>query len=117
VKLDTRRKIIDTAEARRQAAAGAQVVSGYFDPLTAAHARRLAELKREGARLLIAIAMPADVILPARARAELVAALAAVDYVTESVDGLDPAVRLEAEDEARRAALIRHVNARQSAVS
>jgi hypothetical protein len=114
--LDTRSKILDGAAAR-QRAQSAMVISGHFDPLTAAHARRLAELKRPGTPLLVAIATPPDMILPARARAELVAALAVVDHVAESADGLTPAVRLEDEDETRRAALIRHVHARQSAAS
>jgi hypothetical protein len=115
--VDTRSKIVDGAAASRLAAAGAFVVSGYFDPLTAAHARRLAELKQEDAPLLVAIAKHGDEILPARGRAELVAALAVVNYVVETVDGLAPAVRLEQEDDARRAALIQHVQARQSAAS
>jgi len=113
--VDTRIKIVDAAAARRIAQDGALVVSGCFDPLTAAHARRLAEVKRDGAPMLVLIAAPADEILPARARAELVAALAVVDAVVESADGIEAAVHLEKEDEARRRALVAHVHARQDA--
>jgi bifunctional ADP-heptose synthase (sugar kinase/adenylyltransferase) len=115
VPVDTRTKIIDAAEARRIAAAGAISVSGYFDPLVSSHAKRLAELKIGGAKLLVVIATPTNAILPARARAELVAALAVVDYVTETDGNLTPQIRLEHEDEARLDALIEHVHARQRA--
>jgi hypothetical protein len=54
------------------------LVLGYFDPLTAAHVARLAEL---GASLTVAVLDPPDPLLPARARAELVAALRAVAQV------------------------------------
>jgi bifunctional ADP-heptose synthase (sugar kinase/adenylyltransferase) len=113
--LDTRTKILDIAAARKIAEAGATVVSGYFDPLVSSHAKRLAELKRDGAKMLVVIATPENAILPARARAELVASLASVDYVTEACDGLTPQVRLEQEHEARLEALIEHVHARQRA--
>jgi len=117
--MDTRTKIVSTEEAKLIAASGAIVVTGYFDPLLAAHAERLAELKREGLPLMVAIADPENPILPARARAELVAGLAVVDYVVESVDGLVPGFtpnfRLEQEDRARLEELIEHVHARQQA--
>ena len=95
-------------EAARLAAEGATVVSGYFDPLLASHARRLAGLKR-GAKLMVADRDPPQPILPARARAELVASLRVVDYVVEAgatASGAD--VRLEA---GRRAA-VRRTDAR-----
>jgi len=96
-------------------------VTGYFDPLLAAHAERLAELKAEGRPLIAAIADPENPILPARARAELVAGLAVVDYVVESADGLDsgitPNFRLEEEDRARLEELIEHVHARKAKTS
>jgi len=65
--------------------------------------------------MLVVIATPENAILPARARAELVASLAAVDYVTEACGGLTPQVRLEHEHETRLEALIEHVHARQRA--
>ena len=115
--MDTRTKIVSSAEAGRIAAEGATAVSGYFDPLLAGHAERLRELKRSGVPLLVLIADPEDPILPSRARAELVAGLAVVDYVAEADAGLFPHVRLEGEDLRRREDLIAHVHARQSASS
>jgi bifunctional ADP-heptose synthase (sugar kinase/adenylyltransferase) len=119
--VDTRTKIVSAAEAAGIAAAGATVVTGYFDPLLAAHAERLMELKREGLPLLVAIADPENPILPGRARAELVAGLAVVDYVMESADGFAPGLapnfRLEQEDRERLEDLIEHVHSRQSRAS
>ena len=113
--MDTREKIVSAAEAAK--VAGAIVVSGYFDPLLASHAVRLNELKRDGAPLVVLIASSPDSILPARARAELVAGLRAVDFVVDSVDGLAPQIRLEQEDVARLEKLIEHVHSRQRAAS
>lgn len=115
--MDTRTKIIDASQARLLAGQGATVVSGYFDPLVASHAERLAQLKKEGAPLLVLIATPADAILPARARAELVAGLAVVDYVCETAGDVAPHVSLEREHTDRLAQLIEHVHARQKAAS
>lgn len=115
--MDTRTKIIDSAEAARVAQAGATVVSGYFDPLVASHADRLSGLKRDGAPLLVLIATPTNAILPARARAELVAGLTIVDYVCDSPDGIAAQIHLEKEDGARLEKLIAHVHARQQAAS
>ena len=92
------------------------VVSGYFDPMVASHAERLASLKG-GAKLLVLIATPADAILPAAARAELVAGLQAVDYVSELTMQLTPRIRLEQEDDERFHALLKHVHARQTCES
>ena len=112
--MDTRTKIVPPAETRRLAASGAVVVSGFFDPLLASHAERLAEMKREGSPLLVLIADPEDAILPARARAELVAGLRVVDYVAEPAPGnAEPHFRLEQEDHRRRDDLIERVHARQ----
>jgi len=88
------------------------VVSGYFDPLVASHAERLASLKT-GAKLLVLIATPDNAILPAAARAELVAGLRAVDYVAELTDGLAPQIHLEPEDAEGFSELLKHVHARQ----
>jgi hypothetical protein len=111
--VDTRTKIVAPSEAARLAASGATVVSGYFDPLLASHADRLQELKHAGAPLLILIAEPDDAILPARARAELVAGLRVVDYVAETPGGIQPHHRLEREDQGRLEELIAHVHSRQ----
>ena len=47
------------------------------------------------------IATPADAILPAAARAQLVAGLRAVDYVSKLAGGIAPQIRLEQEDDER----------------
>jgi hypothetical protein len=115
--LDTRTKIIDAAQAARIAEAGATVVSGYFDPLIASHAERLATLKRQGTPLLVLVATPPDAILPALARAQLVAGLSVVDYVCDAPDGLAPEIHLEKEHADLLTKLIDHVHARQRAAS
>ena len=65
----------------RQQGRRLKVVTGCFDPLIAAHARRLKALQDGGAALMIVVADPPRPILPARARAELVAGLSVVDFV------------------------------------
>jgi bifunctional ADP-heptose synthase (sugar kinase/adenylyltransferase) len=113
--LDTRTKIVTNDTACK--IDGAVIVSGYFDPLIHTHAGRLASLKKAGHPLVVLIATPANPILPAGARAALVAGLACVDYVTEIgstyPDGLKPHVQLETEDAARLEQLIQHVAFRQ----
>ena len=85
--MDTRTKIVSmeyaAAAARSGRAAGKPVtlVGGFFDPLLAAHARRLAEIAPRGGALFVALQDPPLPVLPAQARAELVAALCMVDYV------------------------------------
>ena len=115
--MDTRTKIIDAAQAARIAQAGATVISGHFDPMVASHAERLAALKQNGKPLLILITTPADPILPALARAQLVAGLAAVDFVCDTPEDLTPHVALESEHRERLMNLIHHVHARQRAGS
>lgn len=122
--MDTRNKIIDPASAAR-AAAGTSltVVTGYFDPLTAAHARRLEEIAAGGAPLLVIVRTPPDPILEARARAELVAALSCVRYVTIEEGGADWSkqfsaarlIREEEDDLRRRRELIALVRRRHAA--
>jgi hypothetical protein len=121
--VDTRTKVLGP-EAAREAAARARregkrirLVTGYFDPLVAEHARGL-ERAGEGAVLFAAIVEPPQPILPARARAELVAALRSVDYVVTgdaSVVRPDETLHREAEDERLTRELVRHVHGRQSA--
>jgi hypothetical protein len=65
----------------------------------------------------VLIATPPAAILPAAARAQLVAGLAVVDYVCESPGALTPQVSLEAEHAEFFEQLIRHVHARQRAAS
>jgi bifunctional ADP-heptose synthase (sugar kinase/adenylyltransferase) len=112
--VDTRTKIVPYSDAARIAVDGATVVSGYFDPLLVSHADRLERLKRAGAPLLVLISDPERAILPARARAELVAGLKVVDYVAEGGEGIPIHHRLEEEDRRRLEELIAHVQARQS---
>lgn len=72
------------ADAERIAAEGkARWFTGYFDPLLADHVRLLQESAGPGELLIVRIADPPKPLLNRRARAELVAALAAVDYVVE----------------------------------
>lgn len=74
--LDTRSKILTLSEAT-----GRQVttlVVGYFDPVVAAHVSRLLALPGP---VTVSLLDPPEEILPARARAELVAALGCVDTV------------------------------------
>ena len=129
--MDTRRKILSPAAALSLDGAHLIVVTGYFDVLRADHARDLGQI-REWAQValgpsggLLAIVLPlADAVLPAAARAEMVAALRVVDYVVTAesgdperlIEGLKPAdlVRLEASDRRRRRELSEHVQGRQS---
>ena len=120
--MDTRSKIRSADDA---AEVSGTVVVGYFDPLLAAHVRRLEEIRRGGAPLTVLIADPADPLLPSRARAELVAAIAGVHCVIEA--GADPArvlARLRpsvilderASDDARTRELAGHISARHAGV-
>jgi hypothetical protein len=115
--LDTRTKIIDAAHAARIAQAGATVVSGHFDPLVASLGERLAQLKQPGTPLLVLIHSAADAILPALARAQLVAGLAAVDYVCDEPGDLAAQISLDQEHSERLSQLVEHVHARQRASS
>jgi hypothetical protein len=127
--LDTRTKIIDaaTAEAaiRSLRAGGARVaaVTGYFDVLLAGKVRDLHRVS-DGPKLFAFVVTPADAVLPLRARAELAAALSAVDYVipmgdaeeTDIVRLFRPAEIIDCRDAEREAMreLIRHVHRRHA---
>ncbi len=119
--VDTRAKIVDAARAAELRAAHPEmrVVTGYFDVLVASQVRTLQRLPSEGERLLMAVVVsPAAPILNARARAELAASLAVIDYVllveAAGPDWLKTAISLEAEHEADRQDLIAHVHRRQT---
>jgi bifunctional ADP-heptose synthase (sugar kinase/adenylyltransferase) len=123
--VDTRTKILSPAEAEslRARAARLKVVTGYFDPLLAAHARRLAELKQPGETLLVVVTEPEHPLLAAAARAELAAALAVVDCVMLAGADLprlletlrpDELIREEAADERRKQELADLVRRRQA---
>jgi bifunctional ADP-heptose synthase (sugar kinase/adenylyltransferase) len=128
--MDTREKIVDLARAS-EIAAGLHrdrvrltLVAGYFDVLTSDHVRRLKALAN-GRPLMLAVLDPPHPLLPARARAELAAALGMIDYVL-LLDGADLAraleqiqpdevIREEIADSQRSQALIEHVHRRQRA--
>lgn len=99
-----------------------RLVAGFFDPLTAGHARRIEEIAAGAGLTGVVVMTPANAILPSRVRAELVAALAAVDFVVETESPEELArfsgteVFRDDESEARLTReLIRHVQERQSA--
>lgn len=82
--MDTRNKIIDLKTALRLDRQRLVVAAGAFDVLQAAHARFLETIRPEDGELLVAVWNDASLsqpILPEQARAQLVAALRAVDYV------------------------------------
>jgi bifunctional ADP-heptose synthase (sugar kinase/adenylyltransferase) len=126
--VDTRTKII-TPEAAWALARGSRpavLVTGHFDVLLAAHVRELAGVREslpDGA-LLVALATPPQPLLEARARAEMVAALAVVDYVVSLDDQqmqsilaafpVERIVRLEAAHQQRSRELMEHVHRRSS---
>ena len=56
-------------------------ISGHFDPLLAQHVERLEAAHEPDKLLIVEITDPERPLLTQRARAELVAALAMVDYV------------------------------------
>jgi glycerol-3-phosphate cytidylyltransferase-like family protein len=115
--MDTRSKIVDTS--RLRASPPAAVVTGYFDPLLAWHARELEDIRGSAGALAIIVLPLACELLPQSARAALVAALRAVDRVLIGDNGnldrlfaeLKPqrVVRLEDDDLRRRAELMEHV--------
>jgi bifunctional ADP-heptose synthase (sugar kinase/adenylyltransferase) len=125
--MDTREKIIEPARAReiaRELCSRLTLVTGYFDVLRTGHVERLQQLARSGNRLKVAVLDPPQPILSRRARAELVAALAMVDYVVPAgQDGFQdllnefPAeaiAREEASDLPRTQELTAHVQRRHS---
>ena len=88
--MDTRNKILTAEQASRVLAGDERryiAVTGYFDPLLAAHARRLRQVRQAADGLIVVLSTPPKPILPPRARAELVAALAMVDYVVLPQEG------------------------------
>jgi rfaE bifunctional protein nucleotidyltransferase chain/domain len=82
----TRDRLIDLVDADRRAGRTIALANGCFDLLHVGHIRYLRAAAAEADRLVVAIndgtKGPGRPILPAADRAELVAALAGVDYVT-----------------------------------
>ncbi len=129
--MDTRRKIVSpegaaaVIERLRKDGKTVNLASGYFDPLLAEHARRLGDARSACDVLVVLVATPPEPVLPETARAELVAALAAVDYVVlhgrsgaKELLARIPAsevVHFESADEEATRELIRHVRSRHDA--
>ena len=111
--MDTRNKIVSAGEAASRLPHMAFLVSGWFDPLLAVHAARIDEIPEQFA-VAVQIVDPPDPLLPARARAELVAALRRVELVIlDEAQTLTPALRLEEEEAEWRTAFLAHVRERQ----
>ena len=89
--------------------AGATVVRGYFDPLLASHASRLASCERP---LAVVVADPPNPLLPLAARQLLVAALACVDAVVAEAAVAED---WTAQDLETRQEFIEHVHVRSKA--
>lgn len=113
--VDTREKILCRKAAAQllRSRPGAPVVTGYFDPLLAAHARRLREI---GSRLIVCVRRSDDCLMPERARAEMVASLACVQFVIpeDCLSTIDSQNVISEEDSdlRRRAEFAEHVRRR-----
>ena len=105
--MDTRAKIVETLPQ-----VDGKVVVGYFDPMHAGHARRLRELANGGS-IAVIVADPAEPILPARARAELVASLDCVSHVVIG-GSYDGAIDEREADSRRAREFAQHVLARHN---
>jgi len=92
------------------------LVSGYFDPLLELHVERLEALSAEMGPLTVLVLDPLDAILPAPARAAVVAGLACVETVLLSDGSPLPDARLELEEEETvlRAGFLQHVLDRET---
>jgi hypothetical protein len=127
IPVDTRTKILTAEGAQaaarrfRQSGIPVKLVAGFFDPLQAAHARRLEEIAQGEGALFVVIDEPEAPLLAARARAELVAGLAVVDCVVLSSEPLaeiqarlapDAVFAEQAADERRRQELIDLIRSR-----
>ncbi|MBI5084879.1 MAG: hypothetical protein HZB13_09830 [Acidobacteria bacterium] len=113
--MDTRAKIVSSAEARSRIPAAAVVAAGYFDPLLAVHSRRLAAARGQAGFLAVIVTDPPRPILPARARAELVAALRVVDLVVlDGPQAPEPAFDFREQDAAGSSEFVQHVHRCQS---
>ena len=99
-------------------------MAGHFDPVHAAHGRRLREL-RDDTCTVVVLTDSDKPISPQRARAEVLAGLSSVDWViitegtsSDAVFRYFPAAEVihdEAADAKRTRALIDHVRLRQAA--
>jgi bifunctional ADP-heptose synthase (sugar kinase/adenylyltransferase) len=94
--MDTRSKIVEAAPE------DSDIVEGFFDPLLASHAVQIAR-SRNSRPLTVVVRDPERPLLDARARAELVAGLRAVDYVV--IGGLSRGPALAEDPESLMAAI------------
>jgi hypothetical protein len=86
--LDTREKIVDLSEAVKKVSTGEwTIVPGFFDPLTATQAKRVSALGESGRKLAAVVFHGEQTLLPAQARAALVAGLRAIDLVAIAPEG------------------------------
>ena len=124
--MDTRAKIVNLAQAEmiaggwRSRGVQWQLVSGYFDVLTADLVRAMPNKSP----VMAVVLDPPDPLLRSGARTELAASLSMVDYVLlldgaaleQAIAALQPdkVVREEVADRQRSAALIEHVHRRQA---
>lgn len=83
---------------------------GYFDPLLAEHQERIARARQAGAALVVEVINPPQPLLEQRARAELAAALSAVDFVVLGTS--DQVLRQEILDADIRERFLGHVVSR-----
>jgi bifunctional ADP-heptose synthase (sugar kinase/adenylyltransferase) len=125
--LDTRQKILspDEVATALDRTNKVTVFVGHFDPLTVEHARQLIQLRRSNGLTVVIVTDPLEPILSQRARAELAAALHAVDYVIATSDNAsdeiiarlqpDKVIQDEGADLRRTQQLIAHVRGRQIA--
>ncbi len=126
--MDTRHKIVACEHAAplvarlRSQGAAVKVVTGYFDVLLAEHVRRLRQIADGADKLFVVVLDPPAPLLAARARAEMAAALAVVDYVVPAGEqaaeellhcfAANEIVREEAADLLRAERLSQHVQRR-----
>ncbi|MGH9639381.1 MAG: hypothetical protein ACRD3Y_04925 [Bryobacteraceae bacterium] len=110
--MDTREKIVVLADLPALlAAAEWTTMAGYFDPMTAAQAKRIAQYGEHG-KLLVVVLEGEEALLPAPARAALVAALRAVNAVAIAPAGEWPLEDTDAE-RARTAEFVQFILDRQ----
>jgi hypothetical protein len=104
--LDTREKIVALEDLPARLGTGQWLaVVGRFDPLTLPQAQRIAKLGGDGRAILGVVEPGEDCLLPAEARATLVAALRAVQLVVISEAGSLPAdahMEIVADEEGER---------------
>lgn len=122
--MDTREKIAPAERLPALLGVGKwTAIAGFFDPMTAAQAKRIAGHRERGHKLLVVVLESEGTLLAAPARAALVAALRSVDSVTiaraeEWLSAIPEGVRIVSEDAAaertRTADFVRFILERQN---